>query len=107
MRRHGVDRATEARRRANFRPIQARRGAMPYSRRPMALRLGTGLIEARGATKAAKLETALDKVLVELGWERTYEGKEPPSPDPADGATPFTIMANDDGMLAIQVGEEP
>jgi hypothetical protein len=73
----------------------------------MALRLGTGLIEARGATKAAKLETALDKVLVELGWERTYEGKEPPSPDPADGATPFTIMANDDGMLAIQVGEEP
>jgi hypothetical protein len=73
----------------------------------MALQLGTALIETRGALKLPKLEAAMEKVLVELGWERTYEGKDPPPPaDPPDTATQFVIMANEDGALAIQVNEE-
>ena len=73
----------------------------------MALQLGTALIETRGALKLPKLEAAMEKALVELGWERTYEGKDPPPPvDPPDTSTQFMLMANEDGALAIQVNEE-
>ena len=41
------------------------------------------------------------------GWERTYEGKDPPPPvDPPDTSTQFVLMANEEGALAIQVNEE-
>jgi hypothetical protein len=72
----------------------------------MALHLGTGLIETRGAIKMPKLQAAMDKVLVELGWEQTYEGKGPPEQDPEDEATDFVILGTADGELAIQISEE-
>jgi len=73
----------------------------------MALQLGTALIETRGALKLPKLEAAMEKALAELGWERTYEGKDPPPPsDPPDTSTQFVLMANEDGAVAIQVNEE-
>jgi hypothetical protein len=80
---------------------------MSYSRpESMALQLGTGIIETRAPTKLAKLQAAMDKVLAELGWEQTYEGKAPPEQPPEDEATEFVLMANAEGALAIQVSEE-
>lgn len=72
----------------------------------MALQLGTGIIETCGPLKLVKLQAAMDKVLVELGYEQTYEGKAPPEETPEDAATQFELMANADGALAIQVSEE-
>jgi hypothetical protein len=72
----------------------------------MALQLGTGIIETRGPIKLAKLQSAVDKVLIELGYEQTYEGKAPPEEVPEDEATELLLMANDDGGLAIRVSEE-
>lgn len=72
----------------------------------MALQLATALIETRGPVKLPKLEAAMEKALTELGWERTFEGKEAPSPDPGDGAVQFLLMANEDGAGAIRVEDE-
>lgn len=72
----------------------------------MGLQLGTGIIETRGPIKMPKLQAAVDKVLGELGYERTYEGKAPLEEAPDDGATQFRMLANPDGVLAIQVSEE-
>ncbi len=72
----------------------------------MALHLGTGLIETRGPIKMPKLQAAMEKTLEELGFEQTYEGKEPPAEDPGDGATAFELLQNGDGTLAIQISEE-
>jgi hypothetical protein len=72
----------------------------------MALQLGTGIIETRGTIKLAKLQAAMDKVLLELGYEQTYEGKAPPEETPEDEATQFLLMANAEGDLAIQISEE-
>jgi hypothetical protein len=73
----------------------------------MAMQLGTAIIETRGPCKLPKLEAAMEKALTELGWERTYEGKEPPPPvDPPDTATQFQLLSNEDGAAAIQVNEE-
>lgn len=71
----------------------------------MALNLGTGLIETRGSIKLPKLHSAMAKVLEELGWEQTYEGKEPPEEEPEDEATQFELVANGDGVLGIRVSE--
>ncbi len=73
----------------------------------MALHLGTGLIEARGANpvKMPKLEKALAAGLEQLGWERTYEGKAPPEEDPEDEATEFQLLANPEGVLGIRISE--
>lgn len=71
----------------------------------MALTLGTGLIETRESLKMPKLATELDKALVELGWEQTYEGKGPPEEDPEDEATQFELQATGEGVLGIQVSE--
>ncbi len=71
------------------------------------LRQATALIETRGPYKLPKLESAMDKALADLGWERTYEGKEAPPPvDPPDGAAHFVLMANEEGAVAIQVNDE-
>lgn len=72
----------------------------------MALTLGTGLIETRGDTKLPKLQSIMNKVLDELGFEQTYEGKAPPEENPEDGATTFELLANGDGVLAIRVSED-
>jgi hypothetical protein len=72
----------------------------------MALQLGTGIIETRGPIKLAKLQGAVTKVLVELGYEQTYEGKAPPEEEPEEEATELLLMANADGGLAIRVSEE-
>lgn len=71
----------------------------------MALNLGTGLIETRGSVKLPKLQAAMDKALVELGWEQTYEGKEPPAEDPEDDATEFELLATTEGVLGIRIAE--
>lgn len=71
----------------------------------VALTLGTGLIETRGSLKLPKLQAAVTKVLEELGWEQTYEGKEPPEVDPEDDATQFELVANTDGVLGVRVSE--
>ena len=73
----------------------------------MALHLGTGLIETRAEPplKLPKLEKALVQALDELGWEQTYSGKGPPDAEPEDEATPFELLANDDGVLAVRIGE--
>jgi hypothetical protein len=92
---------------ASFRPIPAVAYSGPGTDQEMALQLGTALIETRGALKLPKLEAAMEKALGELGWERTYEGKDPPPPaDPPDTSTQFVLMANEEGALAIQVNEE-
>lgn len=71
------------------------------------LRQATALIETRGPLKLPKLETAMDKALADLGWERTYEGKEaPPADQAADGSAQFVLMSNEDGAAAIQLNEE-
>lgn len=71
------------------------------------IRQATALIETRGPCKLPKLETAMEKALADLGWERTYEGKEAPPPvDPPDGAAHFVLMSNEDGAAAIQINEE-
>lgn len=72
----------------------------------MALHLGTGRIETRGPAKLPKLQKEVDRVLVDLGWERTYEGKEPPAETPEDEATQFELLENDDGVLAVTIAEE-
>ncbi|MBC8074231.1 MAG: hypothetical protein IAG13_38280 [Deltaproteobacteria bacterium] len=72
-----------------------------------ALTLGTSVIETRGPCKLPKLEAAMEKALTELGWERTYEGKDPPPPvDPPDTATQFNLLASEDGAAAIQVNDD-
>jgi len=71
----------------------------------MALHLGTGLIETRGPIKLPALEDVVDKVLSELGFERTYQGKGPPEEDPADEATEFQLLANADGVLGVRASE--
>ncbi len=80
----------------------------PGSFRPMAtLRQATAIIETRGPCKLPKLESAMEKALVDLGWERTYEGKEAAPPvDPPDGAAQFVLMVNEEGAAAIQTNEE-
>jgi hypothetical protein len=73
------------------------------------LRQATALIETRGPYKLPKLESAMEKALADLGWERTYEGKDAPPPvDPAapDGASQFVLMSNEEGAAAIQINEE-
>ena len=50
------------------------------------LRQATALIETRGPYKLPKLESAMDKALADLGWERIYEGKD--APPPVDPLTP-------------------
>jgi hypothetical protein len=72
----------------------------------MPISLAMALIETRGPVKLPKLEAAMDKTLAELGWERTYEGKEPPATDPADGAVQFMLLANDEGAGAIRLEDE-
>ncbi|MFO0634207.1 MAG: hypothetical protein U0168_15275 [Nannocystaceae bacterium] len=72
----------------------------------MALQLATALIETRGACKLQKLEAAMEKALADLGWERTFEGKEALTPDPGDGAIGFVLLANEDGAAGIQVDDE-
>ena len=72
----------------------------------MALQLATALIETRGACKLPKLEAAMEKALVGLGWERTFEGKEAPTPAPEDGAVQFVLVANEEGAAGIQVDDE-
>jgi hypothetical protein len=71
----------------------------------MALTLGTGLIETREPLKMPKLQSELDRALVELGWEKTYDDKDPPEADPEDEATQFELMATGEGVLGIQVSE--
>ena len=73
----------------------------------MALHLGTGLIETRAEPplKLPKLEKALVQALDELGWEQTYSGKGPPEEEPEDEATPFELLANGEGVLAVRIGE--
>jgi hypothetical protein len=48
----------------------------------------------------------MEKVLSELGWEQTYEGKEPPELDPEDEGTQFELLANAEGILGIRISEE-
>ncbi len=90
----------------------------------MAQHWGTGLIESRGELKMAKLEKAMDKALVHLGYQQIYKGKTAPDPDPAlpdkdskdkkdkkdkkdhERIIPVELLDNGDGVLAIRVGEE-
>jgi len=69
-----------------------------------------------------KLEKAMDKALVHLGYQQIYKGKTPPDPDPAepdkdakdkkkekmetDRVVPVELLDNGEGVLAIRVGEE-
>lgn len=72
----------------------------------MALHLGTGLIETRGPIELPQLEGLVDKVLGELGFERTYQGKEPPATvEPDDSSTQFRLLLNPDGVAAVEVSE--
>lgn len=70
------------------------------------LRQATALIETRGPFKLPKLETAMEKALADLGWERTYEGKDAAPADVADGASSFVLMSNEEGAAAIQLNDE-
>lgn len=74
----------------------------------MALHLGTGRIETRGSIKLPKLQSTVDSVLVELGYECTYEGKGPPEdeepPDPAEVAS-IQLLDNGDGVLGVELTE--
>lgn len=69
----------------------------------MALHLGTGLIETRGPIKLPKLQSAVESVLGELGYEMTYGGNAPPEVEPEDQATQFLLLDDGDGILGIQV----
>ena len=71
----------------------------------MALNLGTGLIETRGSVKLPKFQSVVEKVLEELGWERTYEGKGPPEAPMDDQATQFDLLSTAEGVLGIQISE--
>jgi hypothetical protein len=71
----------------------------------MALSLGTGLIETRGSVKMPKLQAVMEKVLGDLGWERTYEGKGPPEEPMEDEGTQFDILATAEGVIGIQISE--
>jgi len=72
----------------------------------MALHLGTGLIETRGPIELPQLEGLVDKVLTELGFERTYEGREaPPDETPDDSTVGFRLLANGHGVLGVEISE--
>lgn len=78
---------------------------MPYCAADMALNLGTGLIETRGSVKMPKVQSVVEKVLADLGWERTFEGKGPPEEPMDDQATQFDLLATNEGVIAIQISE--
>jgi len=71
----------------------------------MALLLGTGLIETRGPIKLPKLQDAMQSALVRLGFEQTFEGKDPPEDELPDDMTQFDLLATAEGVLAIQLSE--
>jgi hypothetical protein len=71
----------------------------------MALNLGTGLIETRGSVKMPKVQSIMEKVLTDLGWERTYEGKGPPEEPMDDQGTQFDLLATNEGVIGIQISE--